>query len=302
MRPTLSLIKREFAAYFLSPIAYVVLAVFLLVTGHLFYLTLNLLTETGPRGVEFPMQTMLGDEKFWLVFLFIPPLLTMRLFAEERGAGTLEMLMTAPIRDWQVVLAKFVACFLFYLVLWLPTLLYWPVLTDFRGITLDWKFTNTSKPLLIAITACAAIFFVNLMPASGSVRLTCLALLTLLPTAVYLWLYDVDMVPNFAKFPPEEKAMLAGVQAGMFLLIFTAAFLFPLGVARAGGASMDTSAQIVGWLQFALAVIFVLVHLTRTHSEGIFRVETQIDPRPVAVSYLGVVLAGAMSSCRWGCS
>jgi len=134
MRPTLSLIKREFTAYFLSPIAYVVLAVFLLVTGHLFYLTLNLLTESGPRGVEFPMQTMLGDEKFWLVFLFIPPLLTMRLFAEERGSGTLEMLMTAPVRDWQVVLAKFTACFMFYLVMWLPTLVYWPVL-----LSIDWS-------------------------------------------------------------------------------------------------------------------------------------------------------------------
>ena len=132
MRPTLSLIKREFTAYFLSPIAYVVMAVFLLVTGHLFYLTLNLLTESGPRGVEFPMQQMLGDEKFWLVFLFIPPLLTMRLFAEERGTGTLEMLMTAPVRDWQVVLAKFFACFLFYVVLWAPTMLYWPVLINFN--------------------------------------------------------------------------------------------------------------------------------------------------------------------------
>lgn len=130
MRPTLSLIKREFTAYFLSPIAYVVLAVFLLVTGHLFYLTLNLLTESGPRGVEFPMQSMLGDEKFWLVFLFIPPLLTMRLFAEERSTGTLEMLMTAPVRDWQVVLAKFFACFLFYVVMWVPTMVYWPVLID----------------------------------------------------------------------------------------------------------------------------------------------------------------------------
>ena len=46
---------------------------------------------------------MFGDERFWLVFLFIPPLLTMRLFAEERSSGTLEMLMTAPLRDWQVV-------------------------------------------------------------------------------------------------------------------------------------------------------------------------------------------------------
>src|SRR5579884_3959704 len=123
-----SLVRRELGAYFLSPIAYVVLVVFLVVTGHLFYLTLQLLTETGPRGAEFPMQVMFGDERFWLVFLFIPPLLTMRLFAEERGSGTLEMLMTAPLRDWQVVLSKYLACLTFYVILWLPTLLYLPAL------------------------------------------------------------------------------------------------------------------------------------------------------------------------------
>jgi ABC-2 type transport system permease protein len=134
MRATYSLIKREFWAYFLSPIAYVVLAVFLLVTGHLFYLTTSLLTEHGPRGVEYPMQVLLGDEKFWLVFLFIPPLLTMRLFAEERNSGTLEMLLTAPIREWQVVFAKFYACFKFYIVMWLPTLIYLPVLLKW-----DWQ-------------------------------------------------------------------------------------------------------------------------------------------------------------------
>ncbi len=130
MRPTLSLIKREFTAYFFSPIGFVTLAVFLLVTGRLFGLTLGLLSEPGPRGTEFPMQSMLGDEKFWLVFLFIPPLLTMRLLAEERGTGTLESLMTAPIRDWQVVAGKYIACLLFYVVLWLPTIAYLPILLD----------------------------------------------------------------------------------------------------------------------------------------------------------------------------
>jgi len=85
------------------------------------------LTASGPKGVEFPMQLMLGDEKFWLVYLFIPPLLTMRLFAEERSTGTLEVLMTAPLHDWQVVLSKFVACFAFYVILWVPTAAYLPV-------------------------------------------------------------------------------------------------------------------------------------------------------------------------------
>jgi ABC-2 type transport system permease protein len=128
MLATLSLVRREFGAYFLSPVAYVVLAVFLVVTGHLFYLTMIQLTAPGPQGIEFPMQLMLGDEKFWLVFLFIPPLLTMRLFAEERSTGTLEMLLTTPLRDWQVVTSKYAACFAFYILLWLPTLVYLPLL------------------------------------------------------------------------------------------------------------------------------------------------------------------------------
>lgn len=140
MRPTFSLIKREFTAYFLSPIAYVVLTVFLLGTGGLYWWTVEQLTTDGPRGVEFPLGVILGDGSegisfpiFWLVFLFVPPLLTMRLFAEERGTGTMEMLMTAPVRDWQIVFAKFVGCFAFYVLMWLPTLLYIPMLTDLHA-------------------------------------------------------------------------------------------------------------------------------------------------------------------------
>lgn len=133
MRPLVTLIKREFTAYFLSPIAYVTLAVFLLVTGMLFGKALELLTQSGTRGIEYPMQILLGDEKFWLVFSLIPPLLTMRLLAEERGTGTLELLMTAPIRDWQVVAGKYIACLMFYITLWIPTVAYLPVLLD-----IDW--------------------------------------------------------------------------------------------------------------------------------------------------------------------
>jgi ABC-type transport system involved in multi-copper enzyme maturation permease subunit len=139
-----SLIRRELTGYFFSPIAYAVFVVFLAVTGHLFYVTLDLLTTTGPKGTEWPMRSMFADERFWLVFLFIPPLLTMRLFAEERSSGTLEMLLTAPLRDWQVVLGKYVACLLFFVLLCLPTLVYLPALLgathpswDFHAWTLN---------------------------------------------------------------------------------------------------------------------------------------------------------------------
>lgn len=155
MRPTLSLIRREFAAYFLSPIAYLVIAVFLAVMGHRFYLTMEQLTASGPRGVSYPMQFMVSDLLFWLVFMFIPPLLTMRLFAEERSSGTLEMLLTAPLRDWQIVFAKFVACFGFYILMWLPTLLYLPVLLDWQWGTTQcgidpWPVATTYLGLALA--------------------------------------------------------------------------------------------------------------------------------------------------------
>src|SRR5262245_15218039 len=168
MRPMLTLIRREFTAYFLSPIAYVVLAVFLLVTGHLFYLTMKLLTESGPRGIEFPMQAFLGDERFWLVFLFIPPLLTMRLFAEERGAGTLELLLTAPLRDWQVVLCKYVACLAFYVVLWLPTLLYLPVLMGAHAPVSDLEHWTFYRVLFLAGLAALLFGGLLLLPRLGT--------------------------------------------------------------------------------------------------------------------------------------
>ena len=85
---------------------------------------------------------------FWLVFLFIPPLLTMRLFAEERSTGTMETLMTAPIRDWQIVFAKFVACFAFYLLMWLPTLAYLPTLMDLKA---TWDLTAWTPKDVLAI-------------------------------------------------------------------------------------------------------------------------------------------------------
>jgi ABC-type transport system involved in multi-copper enzyme maturation permease subunit len=162
-----SLVRREFAAYFVSPIAYVVLFVFLVVTGRLFAHTFDLLTTTGPKGTEWPFNTMFADERFWLVFLFIPPLITMRLFAEERSSGTLEPLMTAPLRDWQVVLGKYLACLAFYVVLWLPTLVYLPALQGAAEPIVTRAFTVNSILMLAGLGA-FAIGVVLLLPRLGT--------------------------------------------------------------------------------------------------------------------------------------
>src|SRR6266481_388819 len=163
MLATLSLIRREFTAYFWSPVAYVVLGVFLLGLGLLFHLTLQKLTARGPVGTEFPMQDMLGNVGFWLIFWIIPPLLTMRLFAEERSTGTLEMLMTAPLRDGQVVLSKFLACYLFYVLLLLPTLLYLPLLLNLHDAQFHPVYTPWSVTLLTGLAALAVGLLVSIV-------------------------------------------------------------------------------------------------------------------------------------------
>jgi ABC-type transport system involved in multi-copper enzyme maturation permease subunit len=174
-----SLVRREFTAYFISPVAYAILFIFLLVTGYAFTKTLGQLTAAGPQGAEYPMQYMLMDANplFWAVFFFIPALLTMRLFAEERNTGTLEMLMTAPLKDWQFVAAKFVACFGFYVFLWLPTLLYLPALLglknpEFKPIWTIYSITLLSGLAVIVLGALLAV-----IPAGTRIRLVALFLL-----------------------------------------------------------------------------------------------------------------------------
>src|SRR6185312_12785015 len=92
---------------------------------------------------------------FWGLFPAVTGIITSRLIAEERGTGTLESLLTAPIRDWQVVVAKFVACFAFYLLLWSVTLVYVPVLADLHA---DWQWNFT----FYAAILCVGLFFLLL--------------------------------------------------------------------------------------------------------------------------------------------
>ena len=125
MRKFYTLLVREVRSYFHSPIAYIVLIFFLLVTGVDFYFQVSFMNQ---RQVQYTVQeAFFNSVFFWFAFVLIFPLITMRLFAEEFKLGTIEPLMTAPVRDWQVVLAKFFGALVFYIVLWIPTLLYFVI-------------------------------------------------------------------------------------------------------------------------------------------------------------------------------
>ena len=122
MRKFLVLLGREVRSYFYSPIAYIVLVFFLLISGVDFYFQVSFMNQ---RQLQYTVQeAFFNSVFFWFAFVLIFPLITMRLFAEEFKLGTIEPLMTAPVRDWQVVLAKFGGALVFYIILWLPTLLY----------------------------------------------------------------------------------------------------------------------------------------------------------------------------------
>ena len=130
MRKFYTLLSREVRSYFYSPIAYVVLVFFLFVAGVDFYFQLSFMNGK-PVGYSV-QEAFFNSVFFWFAFVLIFPLITMRLFAEEFKLGTIEPLMTAPVRDWQVILAKFFGALVFYVILWLPTLIYFWV---FQSIT-----------------------------------------------------------------------------------------------------------------------------------------------------------------------
>lgn len=132
MRAFLVLWRKEWTGYFLSPVAYVVTIFFLVVMGAIFSLLVSVLAD-GSAGVSI-MNLLFGSPFFWMTMLVIIPVLTMRLFAEERRSGTLETLLTAPVSDPAVVLAKYAGAVSFYVTMWLPTLAYLLILRQFSAM------------------------------------------------------------------------------------------------------------------------------------------------------------------------
>ncbi len=118
-----ALLRREWASFFYSPIAYVVMFFFLVLMGLSFSLLLHVLSQGPATGGV--MRLLLGESLFfWLAMIMVVPIMTMRLFAEEKKIGTIETLMTAPVSDVMVVLAKYAAALSVFAILWAPTSLY----------------------------------------------------------------------------------------------------------------------------------------------------------------------------------
>lgn len=122
MRVVLAIAKKELAGFFYSPIAYILLFLISLWGGYAFFINLSALQENVTPLLP-ALLSPFGDIYFMLLVLFTPAV-TMRLLSEEKRSGTLEPLMTAPVSDLAVVMGKFLAAMAFFLVLWLPSLIF----------------------------------------------------------------------------------------------------------------------------------------------------------------------------------
>lgn len=127
MKNVIHIFRREFKGYFITPIAYIVISIFLLITGWFFFSTFFLYNQASLRN----FFTLLP-----LIFSFVIPAVTMRLFSEEMNVGSYEILTTLPLGFIEIILGKFLAAVMFVCVMLLPTLSYAITVTSLGD--LDW--------------------------------------------------------------------------------------------------------------------------------------------------------------------
>ena len=137
MRNFYLIFKKEFKSYFASPVAYVVITMFLILTGYFFYNSLALFSTISFQATMNPMlakqvgllnitesvvRPLFGNIS--IILLLMVPLLTMRLFSEEKKSGTIELLLTYPVTDMGILLGKFFACMAVFIIMIALTILY----------------------------------------------------------------------------------------------------------------------------------------------------------------------------------
>jgi ABC-2 type transport system permease protein len=152
MRNAWTICRKELGSYFVSPVAYILLVMFGLIFGFFFWNALAAFSMEGMqmqmRGQSFPMdlnewviRPLLQNARLVLGLFFVP-LITMRLFAEEKRTGTIELLATSPVRDGEIIFGKWLASLILYCALLLFTVVNFAFL--FKYGNPDWK------PLLIS--------------------------------------------------------------------------------------------------------------------------------------------------------
>ena len=162
MSNVLAIAHKELRSYFASPIAYIIVGFFALVIGFFYYATLDYFVrmgmQMGPMGMG--QQSMNLNQQMIrplflnmsVIILFILPFLTARSYSEEKRSGTIELLLTSPLTDWQIAMGKFLGCMGLYLTMLSITLIHFGFL--FAAGNPDWKPVATGFLGLILFGGC----------------------------------------------------------------------------------------------------------------------------------------------------
>mgnify|MGYP003586816373 FL=1 len=207
---------REMAAYFRTSIAYVAGTFFLAIAGFSLWILATHLAQGATEGDL--VRNLFGSYGYWLAMLVATPLLTMRLFAEERRTGTLEALLTAPVTETSTVLAKFAGAYATFLLLWAPTLAYATLLRRCGAHLppLDWGHVAAGYlgTALVGAFFLAVGLLCSLLTRHQAVAaMTCLAVLGLLLSG--------SLLPFYAHTEPLRE-LVRGVSAPLHVQDFAA--------------------------------------------------------------------------------
>ncbi|HVW28382.1 MAG TPA: ABC transporter permease subunit [Polyangiaceae bacterium] len=145
--------RREMLSLWVTPLAWVLLFIFLLLQGASFYQILLHFASFSNVSIDSgPVQAYFGQSLFLVLsLLLVCPALTMRLFAEERRSGTIEGLLTAPVSAGQVVVGKYAATLTTFALMWLPTVLYIVILRTTGDV--DWHVVASSYVGVLGVGA-----------------------------------------------------------------------------------------------------------------------------------------------------
>jgi gliding motility-associated transport system permease protein len=196
--------KRELFSLFVTPTAWVLIVVFLIVQGFHFCTMVEHFAQNSTLSIDQgPVQAFFGESiLFYLPLILLCPGMTMRFFAEERRTGTIETLLTAPVGTTGVVLGKFAAAMLTYLAMWLPTVFYIVILR--RAGDIDWHVVATSYAGVVLVGA-GYLAIGTLMSAMTQSQLIAIVLSSLVLLALFMigigeFIFDAGPVHDFCAY------------------------------------------------------------------------------------------------------
>jgi ABC-2 type transport system permease protein len=229
MRNVMAIAQRELNAYFSSPIGYVLIGFFALLFGYFFYVPLYYFQEQSMQAGMNPTQAMNINQMLigptfmntTVVMLFLFPLLTMRTYSEEKRSGTIELLLTSPLTDLQIILGKFTGAMLLYAAMLSITLIHMGVLFIYGNP--EWKPIATGYLGLLLMGG--SFLSVGLFISSLTKNQIVAAMATF---AVFLMLWVINWMSSFLSLTEHFDDFARGVIDTKHLIYYVSFIAFGL--------------------------------------------------------------------------